>query len=326
MTTIEGEKINTELETPPAVASETSHQVAIFNPLHAEPIAFKHQLERAQENFDQLAAFIRDKLIPELDFGRIHHANKKKCPAPWHCSYEAAPHHWSDYQLLTKGADKTLGLLGLKPAYPNYDDYVRACALGRPITDVLIKCELLGYANQVVEEGMGACSRHEVNDSLNNCLKRACKRARVDAVLRIPGVSAVFEPDFLAQVAAEAARKKGGNSTTARTQQVNQKYNTGATLNVWPLKGKGMEGERFDSFDDDRIAWILREFQDKPDIFNAAKRVYDARGTSASSDSIPPPNTADGPAKDSAGGEEQGSDATPAGPVTSEYDDYPEAQ
>ena len=274
MADIEGEVITDEPETALVKASDSSHQVEIFNPLDAEPVAFKKALESRSENYDALALHLRGILVPEKDFGRIHHANKEKCPEPRHCSYEQNPHHYSDYRLLKPGGDKVLGLLGLGVSYPDEEDYRRATLRGLPITDVVIKCYIDNGRGQILCEGMGAASRDKEKGDLNNTIKKACKRARLDAVDRLPAISALFETDFLEQIAREAKRK---NSTTSRQQTVNPKHDTGALLQVFPLKGN-LAGERFDQMDDGAIDWCIRTFEaSKPDIYKAALRVRESR-------------------------------------------------
>lgn len=276
MTEVEGKIVTDATEALPVAPPESSHQVEIFNPLDAQPVAFKRQLTERSENYDNLAMHLRGMLVPGKDFGRIHVMPKSKCPEPWHCSYEQNPGHYSQHQLFAAGADKVLGMLGLGVHYPNEQDFVRAALKGMQILDVIMKCHILGHGEQTIAEGMGACGRDEVNGSLNNAIKRACKRARVDAVLRLPSISALFEDDFLASVERHAGTQNG-NSTTSRQQgHRGQNFNTGAHLKVMPI-GKKMKGLRFDEMEDFQIDWILRKLQDKPDIWNAAKRVYDRR-------------------------------------------------
>lgn len=243
--------------------------VQIFNPLDAEPISFKRSLENRSENYDALALHLRGILVPGKDFGQIH--VKKNCDK-YRCT---DPAHLSDYGLWAPGADKVLGILGLAPAYPGEEEYIHASTHGLLITDVIIKCYIVGLDERRIVEGMGACSRDEPNiGTLNNVLKRACKRARLDAVLRLPSISALFEDDFLREIAREARNK---NSTTSRQQQVSPKHDTGAMLQVFPLKGN-LAGQRFDEMDDGALDWCIRTFEtSKPDIHKAALRVRNSR-------------------------------------------------
>ncbi len=272
-----------------------NQQVQVFNPLDAEPVAFKQQLESRSENYDALAMHLRGILVPGKDFGQIH--VKKDCKE-YGCR---DPNHLSDYGLWAPGADKVLGILGLSPAYPGEDDYIRAAVTGKVIQDVIMKCYILGIGDRRIVEGMGACSREDEKGDLNRTIKKACKRARLDAVLRLPAISALFEDDFLRQVAREASNQ---NSTTSRQQQVSAKHNTGAAIQVFPLKGK-LAGHRFDEMDDGALDWCLRTFEtSKPDIHRAALKVRTARDNPdepqepARDQTPPPPRQDEGSTRD----------------------------
>lgn len=304
MTDIEGELAEPSTELVPA--QTVVGTVKVFSPLDAEPAAFTKMLVARSENYDALALHLRAMLVPGKDFGRIHVAGKQTCSRPWECSPAAKPGHWSGYMLFAPGADKVLGILGLASSYPGEQDFIRAALSGKDIQDVIMKCNLVSCGDTVVSEGMGACSRSEVKGSLNNAIKRACKRARLDAVLRLPSISALFEDDFLEELDRQA---KNNNSTSSRARQVNTKFTTGATLDKWPLKGK-LEGQRFADMEEHTLDWILRTFEDKPDIYNAALRVREKLNGALASDHPRAPRPA----------------AQHQATTTDEYNDYPEAQ
>lgn len=303
MTDIEHEPAGAEVGTTAIVARTEAAAPAIFNPLDAEPVSFKQALVSRSENYDALAMHLRGMLVPGKDFGRIHIAKKTKCSEPWNCSYEKARGHWSPYMLFAAGADKVLGMLGLASHYPGEDDFIRAAVTGKQISDVIMKCHLISHHDQVISEGMGACSRDEVSGSLNNAIKRACKRARVDAVLRLPSISALFEDDFLAEVDRNAQKQ---NSTSSRQRQVRSgNMNAGADLHTFPLGGK-LEGQKFADMDEGALNWCVQTFDDKPDIKNSAikelqKRAQDPKHETATS-------------------------STPSHGDSGGYEDYPEAQ
>ncbi len=273
MTTIDGEALPVEAhDTALARPAEVS-PVPVFNPLDTEPVAFQRMLTSRKENYDALAMHLRGMLVPDQDFGRIH--IERNCQeGKWRCTDRR---HWSDHQLFAAGADKILAMLGLGVEYPNTQDYMRAALKGMPINDVIATAQIVDHKQQVIAEGMGACSRDEamIKGDLNRCIKRACKRARVEATKRLPGISALFEADFLATVADRAA-KNGGNTTTSRSRQVNQSWNTGVELDVMPI-GKKLKGTRFDDMSDSQLDWIASNFDDKPDIRAAALRIIDRR-------------------------------------------------
>jgi len=212
-----GEIIEGELDVPreTSVAHAPEAQaVKVFNPLDAEPLTFSQGLQRRQDNYDSLQMHLRSVLVPGKDFGRIH--VKKDCDNKWNCTND---YHFSAWTLFAPGADKILGLLGLAVHYPDMQDYKRATLKGLVIKEVIADCQVIGHNGQVIAEGAGACSREELQfGGLNAVIKRACKRARLDAVSRLPVVSALFESDFLAQIAQEGA----SNSTAKRSQRVNE--------------------------------------------------------------------------------------------------------
>ena len=279
-TTEEAEKINTPLENPPAVASENSDQVANFNPLDAQPASFATQLQTRQENYDNLQLHLQGVLVAGKDFGRIH--VKKDCPDKYNCKND---YHFSGYMLFAPGADKILGILGLGVHYPDLKDYKRAVLQGHTLEEVIADCQILGYAGGIISEGAGACARKEVQGSLNNCIKRACKRARLDAVLRLPVVSALFEGDFLAKMA--AAQKVQGQRTAAqRAQQLKtNQYNTGARLEVCPI-GNEIKGKPWIDIPTPALEYLVANCQDKPDIHRAAAEELSKRISATDSSSI----------------------------------------
>lgn len=270
-----------------ALARRQDTAAAVFNPLDAEPVAFKQQLANRQENYDALAMHLRGVLVLDKDFGRIHVAPKSKCPEPWHCSPERAPGHWSDYEIFASGADKILGILGLGVHYPGLQDYKRAVLKGYHIEEVIADAQILSQRDQVIAEGAGACSRSEVKDSLNNCIKKACKRARVDAVKRLPVVSALFEADFLAEVAAQQAQARTP-SVAARQQKVRKRWDTGAKLDVCPI-GRTQKGKPWREIPTEHLEWMVANVTDKPDIYRAATEELSKRGIASGSGSIRTP-------------------------------------
>lgn len=265
---IEGEVIREDPGKSVAARDDNAGAVKVFNPLDAEPVSFKQQLENRQENYDALKMHLRGELVPGKDFARLHIASKQKCPEWWNCSPEIEPRHWSDWQLLAPGADKVLGILGLGVHYPDLKDYKRAVLQGHRLEDVIVDCQILGHAEQVIAEGAGACSREEMDGKLNNAIKRACKRARLDAVHRLPVVSALFEADFLKEIVTHAAQHQG-NTTAGRARQVKHKWDTGVRLEVCPIT-RDHKGKKWRDVPTDTLAWIVREVTDKPDVSRAA--------------------------------------------------------
>ena len=260
---IEGE-IGDEPGKKIATADANAGTVAVFNPLDAEPVAFKRQLEIRQQNYDNLREHLFGELVPGKDFGKIHIV--KKCDNKYSCTNA---HHFSGYTLFSPGADKILGILGLSVYYPDLQDYKRAALKGLPINEVITDAQILGHNEQVIASGVGACARSEIaNGNLNNTIKRACKRARVDAVKRLPTISALFQDDILEELAA-AAKRNQNNAARKRTQTVKNPWDTGAILEVCPI-GNEIRGKAWREIDTGALEWLVANVTDKPDVTRAA--------------------------------------------------------
>lgn len=277
---IEGE-ITEELGKEVAPANASDGAVVSFNPMDAEPVVFAKMLQRRSSNYDQLQMHLRGVMVAGKDFGKIHVMPKNKCQEGARCTNE---YHFSPWTLFAPGADKILGILGLAVHYPDLKDIKRAVLQGHKIEDIIADAHILGLSDQVIAEGAGACSRNEMNGDLNRTIKRACKRARLDAVLRLPVVSALFESDFLEQIAA-AAERNGPNSTAKRTQTVRNQWDTGAILEVCPI-GKEYKGMAWRDIDTSTLEWLVANVDDKPDIKRAAEGELSKRIRAADPGSI----------------------------------------
>lgn len=253
---IDGEVIR---EPSQAVAVHAgAQQVKVFNPLDHDPIQFKAALVNRQDNYDALRDHLRGVLVPGEDFGKIHVAKRSDCPdGQWKCTQRS---HWSKDTLFDSGGDKILGLLGLGIAYPDIDDYRKAALNGVRIADVIMNAKVINNAGLPISEGSGAASVEQEGKSLNNAIKKAQKRARLDAINRLPGVSALFED---AAWVASIAPPKGGTAAP-------QRHGTGATLLAMPF-GKHKD-KPFTELEDDYLHWIIKECANKPDVFAAAER------------------------------------------------------
>lgn len=271
-----------------ATVDDTPRQVKVFNPLDANPADLVLAVERRQANSDALIERLRQILVPGKDFGRIHIANKSVCPEPWRCSPEQNRGHWSPWRLLDPGADKTCGFFGLRPEYPNKHLYVAAAVAGTRIVDVILDAHIVDAYGNVIAEGNGAASVDPGKGmDLNNTMKRAAKRARLDAVNRLPMVSSLFEDvDWIGAV--EAATAAGqGNSASDRQKKAGPKFDTGVTLTVMPFgKHKDLP---FADMEEQYLEWLVTNMADKPDIKRSAQIELDfRRGTIG--DEGPPPN------------------------------------
>lgn len=281
--TIEGDLLEESPGQEVATTADTAGATIVYNPLDAEPVAFSRQLSTRQENYDQLRMHLIGVLVPGKDFGRIHVS--KRCDNKYRCDN---PGHFSGNTLFTSGADKILGILGLGVHYPDVQDYKRAALKGMPLEDIIVDCQVLGMDEQQISVGVGACSRSEIaGGNLNNTIKRACKRARLDAVNRLPVISALFEDDFLDQVE-ERAKHNKNNTTAGRVQQVSKKWDTGARLAVCPI-GKEIKGKPWHEIETGALEWLVANVTDKPDILRAAAGELSKRVSASGPSSIRTP-------------------------------------
>lgn len=276
---IEGELAKPSERTEVVTRADSAGAVQVHNPLDAEPVTFARQLEVRQNNYDNLREHLFGELVPGKDFKKLHinkDCKERNCSIDW---------HYTGYELMAPGADKILGILGLAVHYPDLKDYKRAVLTGVNIEEVIADAQILNHGNNVISAGVGACARSEINGgNLNNTIKRACKRARVDAVKRLPTISALFEDDILAELEA-AAKRNENNAARKRIHTIKTRWNTGATLEVCPI-GTDIKGKPWHEIDTEALEWIVANVIDKPDIFRAASRELTHRASGSGSDSI----------------------------------------
>ena len=272
--------IEGEVETPDQeVATVSDNAVAVFNPLDAEPVAFAKHLAIRQENYDALQSHLMAMLVPGKDFGKIHVVSKNKCKDGARCTNA---YHFSDNQLFSPGADKILGILSLGCVYPDIADYRKAILTGVRIEEILVDCHIFGHGEQVIAVGAGACERSEMKDnSLNLTIKRACKRARLDAVKRLPVISALFEGDFLDKVDKHAKGNKN-NTVAGRQPKVKNIWDTGAVLEVCPV-GTAIKGKPWHEIETAALQYLVAHMAGKPDILRAAEGELSKRASAADS-------------------------------------------
>lgn len=283
---IEGELAETSSKTEIVKQDDNTGAVVEYNPLDAEPIAFKRQLANRQENYDNLREHLFGVLVPGKDFGKIHVV--KGCDNQYSCTN---PYHLSGYELFAPGADKILGILSLAVHYPDLKDYKRACLQGHTIEEIIVDAQILGRNDHVMTVGVGACARSEIKGSnLNNTLKRACKRARVDAVKRLPTISALFEDNILEELAAAAKRNENNAARKRIHQEITKKWDTGARLEVCPI-GRDIKGKKWRDIETNALQWVVANVKDKPDITRAASEELSKRNSAPGSSSIRTPSS-----------------------------------
>jgi uncharacterized protein (DUF3820 family) len=254
---------------------------AVFNPLDADPAQFSQALVQRQGNYDALREHLRNILVPGIDFGKLH--IQRDC-TQYNCQ---TPAHLSKDQLKDPGADKILGLLGLALAYDDVMNEYRAASLeGVTINDVIITARILNQHAVVIAEGSGAASVAKHKGDLSNTIKKAQKRARVDAVKRLPGVSALFDGDFFDSVIDTSDTHHPPPQSNAQREVDGPPPGPGQLLDVMPI-GK-FKGVTFRNLDFTYLQWIVKKLKDKPDIHHSATVELQRRGLQEDGTKAPP--------------------------------------
>ncbi len=159
--------------------------------MDSEPKELQEVFERRGTNREHLMQWLRDNLVDQIDYGRIHIMPKAKCKLGRACSTES---HWSKPTLWKAGAEKITGMLGLRPHWPDLLDEIKSIKSGATI--IMLRCQLLDQAGNVQGEGIGGRSLKQDYDDINKAIKMAKKSSLVDAVLSAGGLSEVFTQDM----------------------------------------------------------------------------------------------------------------------------------
>jgi hypothetical protein len=265
------------------------------NPFDAPVATFAQQIQQRGENYAALVDWLVAHLVEGEDVIQVHVVKWDKCqdggaPPKGRCSPVVTPWHWSDPDISKKGAEKVCGLLGLGVRFLGMEDFRQAALKGVALNDVVVDCELYGE-HGTVSQGTGACSIGEIRDgSLNSCMKKAAKRAHVDAVKRCAGLSGLAtelkrrmappDPSVVARQSAEAAMRTRAAGTAGR-------WETGAELTHCPI-GKKHKDKPWAEIPSDYLTWMLKEVKDKPDVARAAARELERRQSSRAATAPPP--------------------------------------
>lgn len=142
--------------------------------------------------------FIQDNLVEGIDYGKIHVIDS--CPdekrARGSCTKD---YHFSKSILFKPGQEKIFSLFGITDELEKDQDAYDVLQVPGMVA---YKCVMWRGQNKV-GEGRGAATLAESQNKPNSCIKKAEKRARMDAVLSL-GFSAYFtqdldDPDYKAQ-------------------------------------------------------------------------------------------------------------------------------
>ena len=291
--------IDAEVTSPAELArqavTEYREPAVPANPFDVEPGTFAVQIQQRGENYRALVDWLIEHMVDGEDVVRVHFVKRAKCShgGPPHCSVELEPFHWSDPDLSKKGAEKVCGLLGLGTRFLGMEDFKRAALKGLAIEHVIIDCELYAANGAAVSQGTGACSLSEVDSNLNAAMKKACKRAHVDAVKRCAGLSGLATEikKRLPPVDPDSAARRARMDGAAKRRNGETRYATGERLTTCPI-GREHKGKPWSKVPTSFLKWICTDVDDKPDIVEAAaaelKRRREDNGTPAPDDAPPP--------------------------------------
>jgi hypothetical protein len=200
------------------------------SPFDGNVAEFRGALARRGENRGALIDWVRSALVDGVDYGAIKRSNGSMTKP----------------SLRKPGAEKICGMLGVIPTFPTLKDYEQLALQGIPIDQIILRCDILSAAGDVVANGVGARSLKQDNGDLNKALKMAVKSAHIDATLRMAGLSEIFTQDledmppqsFDNQPAKRAAPQR------QRAAPAQQKPATQAPRSTAPAGGRGFATEK----------------------------------------------------------------------------------
>ena len=161
-------------------AGETALAVRSGSPFDGNVAEFRGALARRGENRGALIDWVRSALVDGVDYGAIKRSNGSMTKP----------------SLRKPGAEKICGMLGVIPTFPTLKDYEQLALQGIPIDQIILRCDILSAAGDVVANGVGARSLKQDSGDLNKALKMAVKSAHIDATLRMAGLSEIFTQDL----------------------------------------------------------------------------------------------------------------------------------
>jgi hypothetical protein len=167
------------------------HQPAVLqDPL--SPAVLEHSLQAWGRQRDIITRFLRERLVEDVDYGKVHFVSKDKCKELSAYKPCTVPGHWSKPVLFKPGAEKFTGLFQLTPVF-HYDRETWEM-LGSPHGVLCYVCVLQTRGGEIVGEGRGARDIRKDGGDVNKAIKMAEKASHIDAVLRTGALS-----DFLTQ-------------------------------------------------------------------------------------------------------------------------------
>ena len=193
--------------------------------LNITPAALRQMVALEEERREIIREFIARNLKSGTDFGTINSNGRESKPS-----------------LFKPGAEKICLLFQLRPKFGA--DRATLEMAGNPPGLFAYICRLVDHHNRVVGEGRGAAELSEREGwTVNNAIKIAEKRAHVDAVLRVVGLSEIFTQDLedmeqrhaFDHEAANRRQSLSGNGTAeVAPARVFMKVAHGPVTPTWP--------------------------------------------------------------------------------------------
>lgn len=219
-------------------------QPAVINPMDASPELFRAGLDRRKENRNTLMEWIRSSLVEGRDYGSIMIKGQRSKPS-----------------LLKPGAEKIAAMLGLVCRFPNFHSYEEAVLEGKPLTYIILKCELHNQIGEVIGEGVGARAiETQDNGDLNKSLKMASKSAMIDATLRCAGISEIFTQDIEERSGYHLDNQDNSNQDYSDFGESNSTQT--------PIRTKSVD----DEFASEKQILAVRNLIENPKVYPSEKR------------------------------------------------------
>ncbi len=245
------------------------HEMELRSAFDVLPQTFEAGLKRRKKNRKALIAWIQEELVEGVDWGRIHVVPKDRCPDGNNCTN---PYHYSKPSLWKAGAEKIVGMMGVRATWPAMGRWEALILDGKPIGQLMLVCELLDMGGGVMSSGVGA-RNVEQDGNLNKALKMCKKSSLVDAVLNFAGLSEIFTQDV--EDMDPAKIDPGAQDPYNPSEE--------PAANHWPQGhqkpvathcpiGKEWRGHPWADVDEGFLSWIITTITDKPDLVRAAEK------------------------------------------------------
>lgn len=242
-----------------------SQAIEIRSAFDVAPALFAKALERRKKNREALLEWIRGALkrgkVGEnpagCDYGPIHVTSKKKCDRGWRCTIEA---HWSKDVLFKQGAEKIVGMLGLRAHWPTLEE-LNAKLEKDPSMHILLECQLRDKTDAIIAQGFGGRNPSTDYGDLNKSVKMAKKSGLIDATLNAGGLSELFTQDLEDMHERDNPTDTEGDPITVETHC---------------LIGKKHRNEPWARIDEGYLWWVVDNVKDAEHVARA-KRELESR-------------------------------------------------